>query len=245
MIITQSHIRSINVISLKSGPRAILGSVPLPSVDSKTEYNEVSRAPGLAAMTMNSSDRPTPNTMTEAQILAASVVPPAQLNGPIKLSPYHSRWPSDYEHLANQIHQALGDIVLQLEHVGSTSVPGLAAKPIIDMVMVVADSSAESTYVPPLEQIGYTLKIREPDWNEHRLLKPKTIDGNLHVFSQGCEEIKKMIRFRDWLRTHPDDRQLYENTKLSLAAKTWKYTQNYADAKSEVIQTIMNRATKG
>ena len=183
-----------------------------------------------------------PKSLTEAELLAVSVVPPIQLNGPITLSPYDPNWPLQYDHLAKQIHQALGESVLQLEHVGSTSVPDLSAKPIIDIVMVVMDSSVESAYIPPLEKIGYTLKIREPDWHEHRLLKPKDIDGNLHVFSPGCEEIEKMIRFRDWLRGNPSDRQLYEDTKQHLAAKTWKYVQNYADAKAEVIQTIMGRA---
>lgn len=191
-------------------------------------------------MTTDRHDLPQP--LSEAEILAASVIPPTPFNAPIKLSAYNSNWPMDYEYLSTQIHHALGETVLQLEHVGSTSIPLLSAKPIIDMVLVVSDSSLEATYVPALEQIDYTLKIREPNWNQHRLLKPKEIDGNLHVFSQGCEEIEKMIRFRNWLRSHPSDRKLYEQTKQALAAQTWKYVQNYADAKSNVIQIIMSQA---
>jgi GrpB-like predicted nucleotidyltransferase (UPF0157 family) len=110
------------------------------------------------------------------------------------------------------------------------------------MVMAVADSRDELSYVKPLEAKGFTLRIREPDWYEHRLLKAPKIVGSLHVFSDGCEEIEQMLLFRDWLRNHPDDRLLYERIKHELAARTWKYRQNYADAKSDVIQAILARA---
>jgi GrpB-like predicted nucleotidyltransferase (UPF0157 family) len=120
----------------------------------------------------------------------------------------------------------------------------LSAKPIIDMVLAVADSSDEASYVKPLEEKGYTLRIREPDWHEHRLLKAPGVKGNLHVFSSGCKEIERMLLFRDWLRIHADDRLLYEGTKRELAARTWKYTQNYADAKAKVVQEILARARR-
>ncbi len=143
---------------------------------------------------------------------------------------------------ADRIRDVLSEKVLLLEHVGSTSVPELSAKPIIDMVLAVSNSADEPSYVPPLEEQGFVLRIREPDWFEHRLLKAPDIDGNLHVFSVGCEEIDRMLAFRDWLRVHDDDRRLYEETKRELAARTWKHTQNYADAKSEVVQEILARA---
>lgn len=180
--------------------------------------------------------------MTEEQILAVTMGKRQPLNGPITLVSYEPAWPIQFEQLAKGIREVLGDVVVLLDHVGSTSVPGLAAKPIIDMVLAVADSTAESSYVGPLEQMGYTLRVREPDWYEHRLLKTPGIKGNLHVFSAGCEEIAQMLLFRDWLRTHPDDRILYETTKRELAARTWQYTQNYADAKSAVVQDILARA---
>lgn len=180
--------------------------------------------------------------MTEEQIIAATVGEREPLNSTIYLAPYDPAWPSLFTQLAKQIRAALGDGLLLLEHVGSTSVPGLSAKPIIDMVLAVADSSDESSYVKPLEEKGYTLRTREPDWYEHRLLKPPDIQGNLHVFSDGCEEIERMLLFRDWLRMHADDRLLYEETKRELAVRTWQYTQNYADAKTEVIQELMARA---
>src|SRR5262249_2848503 len=144
-------------------------------------------------------------------------------------------WPLKFSLQANRIRDALSEKVLLLEHVGSTSVPGLSAKPIIDMVLAVSNSADEPSYIPPLEQQGFVLRIREPAWFQHRLLKPPDIDGNLHVFSAGCEEINRMLAFRDWLRVHEEDRRLYEQAKRELAAQIWKYTQNYADAKSQVI----------
>ena len=182
--------------------------------------------------------------MTEEQIIAARVGPLRPLNSTIYLAPYDPAWPSIFARLKKQIQEALGDDILLLEHVGSTSVPGLSAKPIIDMVMAVADSSNEAPYVKPLEEKGYTLRIREPDWYEHRLLKPQEVQANLHVFSAGCPEIEQMVLFRDWLRNHADERLLYEATKRDLSARTWKYTQNYADAKSEVVQAILARARR-
>jgi len=180
--------------------------------------------------------------LTEEQIMAATVGERKPLNSSIYLAPYDPAWPSLFAQLKQDVQAALGDDSLLLEHVGSTSVPGLSAKPIIDMVMVVADSSDEPAYVPRLEEQGFTLWIREPDWYEHRVLKAPDIPGNLHVFSEGCEEIEQMLLFRDWLRSHADDRLLYQETKRELAARTWKYTQNYADAKASVVREILDRA---
>jgi GrpB-like predicted nucleotidyltransferase (UPF0157 family) len=182
--------------------------------------------------------------MTEDQIVAATVGERQPFNSTVYLAPYDPAWPSLFTRLENQIREALGDGVLLLEHVGSTSVPGLSAKPIIDLVLAVADSSDEASYVNALEEKGFTLRIREPDWHEHRLLKAPGIQGNLHVFSEGCEEIERMLIFRDWLRNHPGDRALYEETKRQLAARTWKYRQNYADAKSQVVEEILARARR-
>ena len=129
-----------------------------------------------------------------------------------------------------------------LEHVGSTSVPGLAAKPIIDIILAVADSADESAYVPAMESAGYVLHIREPEWHQHRLFKGPDTNINLHVYSFGCPEIDKMLMFRDWLRVNDADRELYERAKRELAQQTWKYVQNYADAKTAVVEEIVARA---
>jgi GrpB-like predicted nucleotidyltransferase (UPF0157 family) len=160
------------------------------------------------------------------------------------LAPYDPDWTKQFSLHARHIRDALSERVLLLEHVGSTSVPGLSAKPVIDMVLAVSNSADEPSYVPLLEARGFVLRIREPDWFQHRLLKAPDIAGNLHVFSLGCEEVDRMLIFRDWLRAHDDDRRRYEETKRKLAAQTWKHTQHYADAKSEVVQEILARARR-
>ena len=120
--------------------------------------------------------------------------------------------------------------------------PGLAAKPIVDIVLVVADSADEGAYVVALETAGYVLRIREPHWFEHRMFKGPDTDINLHVFSLGCSEIERTLRFRDWLRANADDRELYERTKRELATQDWEHVQNYADAKTAIIDEILSRA---
>jgi GrpB-like predicted nucleotidyltransferase (UPF0157 family) len=179
--------------------------------------------------------------MDEKEILAASVGEPPPTYKEIVLAEYDPEWPQWFAEAADGIRGALGDAVLQLEHVGSTSVPGLAAKPLIDIDLVVADTTAERAYVPQLEAVGYVLRVREPDWFEHRMFRGYDPPVNLHVFPPNCEEVKRMLAFRDWLRTHDDDRELYARTKRELAAKEWKYVQNYADAKSEVVREILDR----
>jgi GrpB-like predicted nucleotidyltransferase (UPF0157 family) len=180
--------------------------------------------------------------MTEEQIQAANVGGLTPLAGPIQIVDYDSAWPALFEREAERVRGVLGERVLMLEHVGSTSVPGLAAKPRIDMLLVVANSADESTYVPALEAAGYRLQIREPEWYEHRLFKGPDTDINLHVFSPGCPEIDRMLLFRNWLRRNPADRLLYEHAKRELALQNWKYVQNYADAKTAVVEEIIARA---
>jgi len=179
---------------------------------------------------------------TDEQIRAAYVGEPAPLVGPIQIVDYDPEWPRLFEREARRIQAALGDRVLLIEHTGSTSVPGLAAKPRIDMLLVVANSADEPAYVPALEAAGYVLCIREPDWYEHRVFKGPDTDVNLHVFSPGCTEIDRILLFRDWLRSNVFDFRLYERTKRELARKDWKYTQNYADAKTSVVEEIIARA---
>ncbi len=181
---------------------------------------------------------PTP----EEDIRAYTIGELQPLTAPIRLVDYDPAWPALFEREERRIRSALGARVLRLEHTGSTSVPGLAAKPIIDMTMVVPDSADEDAYVPPLEAAGYVLRIREPDWYEHRVFKGPDTNVNLHVFSPGCPELDRMVGFRDWLRTHDEDRDLYARTKRELAAREWQYVQHYADAKTAVVEEIIARA---
>lgn len=173
---------------------------------------------------------------------AAHVGAPTPHNGAIYLADYDPTWPEQYAAEAAKMRAALGERALLLEHVGSTSVPGLPAKPRLDIILAVKDSADEAAYVPALEAAGYALHIREPGWRQHRLLKGESPDVNLHVFSAGSEEVERMLLFRDWLRSHDDDRDRYAHTKRELAAREWKYTQHYADAKSEVVREILTRA---
>ena len=162
-------------------------------------------------------------------------------DAPITLAEYDPAWPALYEREAERIRSLLGQRVRQLEHVGSTSVPGLAAKPIIDILLVVADPADEAAYVPALEAGGYILRIREPDWHEHRMFKGPDTDVNLHVHGPGSSEIRRMVGFRDRLRTHPEERNCYAAAKRELAARRWRYVQDYADAKTKVVEGILAR----
>ena len=162
-------------------------------------------------------------------------------------------WARQYAVEDALIREAVGDALTGLHHAGSTSVPGLAAKPVVDIILTVPDASDEDGYVPALESVGYVFHLREPHWHEHRLLKkgvphfdadrsPDLPAVNLHVFPEGSEEARRMLAFRDHLRSHDDDRRLYEETKRELATRSWAQVQDYADAKTDVVTDIMERA---
>ena len=163
-------------------------------------------------------------------------------NQTIQLNPYDEKWPALFEREKERILKILKDKALMIEHIGSTSVSGLMAKPIIDILLVVEDVGKEEDYMDDLCRHGYILRVREPDFENHHMFKGPDTDIHLHVFSKGSKEIEKYLLFRNYLRLHDDARELYENTKKELAKKTWKYVQNYADAKSEVVQKILSDA---
>ena len=161
----------------------------------------------------------------------------------IVVAEYDPAWPGRYEAHARVIRDALGGTLLRIEHVGSTSVPGLAAKPIIDILAVVPDSADEASYVPQLAAAGYSLRVREPDFFEHRMLRTAARDVHLHVYSPGAAaEIGRIVAFRDRLRRSAGDRARYEAVKRRLAARSWPDMNAYADAKTEVIESIMSAA---
>ncbi len=168
-----------------------------------------------------------------------------KLEGTIELREYDPTWPERYRAERKKIAEALQGENISVEHVGSTSVPGLCAKPILDILLLVEDSAAEERYVPALERAGYVLRVREPDWYQHRLLKGTYPAVNLHVFSAGCEEAQRMLDFRDWLRSCREDRERYACAKRRLARQTWTYVQHYADAKSQVVAEIFRHIRDG
>lgn len=126
---------------------------------------------------------------------------------------------------------------LRIEHVGSTSVPELAAKPVIDVLLVVADSAQETDYVPALEAAGFELRIREPGWHEHRMFQVPERNVNLHVFSAGSSEIDRMLAFRDWLRSNASDREFYARTKRALAQQDWEIYSELRRCKDRCYRT--------
>jgi ribosomal protein L11 methyltransferase len=187
--------------------------------------------------------RPTDHApLTEEQLRAVTVGELKPLSGQILIVDYDPDWPQLFAAEAGNIRAALGERARQIEHIGSTAVPGLAAKPIIDILLVVEDPADEASYIPALEKIGYVLRIREPEFFEHRMLRGTNPDVNLHVFPPGCQEIDRYLILRDWLRSNAADRALYMRTKRELSQRDWKYVQNYADAKTEVVEAIIARA---
>ena len=163
-------------------------------------------------------------------------------NAQIYLAPYDPTWPAQYQAEAAKIRAALGDGVIALEHVGSTSIPSLSAKPIIDIVLCVADSSDEGSYVSALTAQGYRLHLREPEWEQHRVMKGDDPMVNLHVFTVGSPELTRMVALRDRCRTYPEELKLYKETKQALASQVWRHVQHYANAKGEVVEAIIARA---
>jgi GrpB-like predicted nucleotidyltransferase (UPF0157 family) len=157
----------------------------------------------------------------------------------IKVVDYDPDWPKKFEAHAGRIADALGRAALRIEHIGSTSIPSLAAKPIIDILVVVQNSADESTYLPQLEAAGYVLRVREPDWHEHRMFRTPEKDVHVHVYSAGSPEIERYLTFRDRLRRNADDRRRYERTKRELATKEWSDMNDYAQAKTEVVESIL------
>ena len=160
----------------------------------------------------------------------------------ISLFPYDPEWSLQYAREERKIRIALGETAVVLEHVGSTSIPGMPAKPIIDILLAVEESANEDTYVPALTAQGYRLHLREPAWEEHRVLKGDNPDVNLHVFTVGSNEITRMLAFRDRCRANREERELYERTKTELARRVWRHVQHYANAKSNVVEAIVSRA---
>jgi len=173
--------------------------------------------------------------------VAENLVPPDP-GSLVVVVEYDEEWPREFSRQEARIRQALGPLALEVHHAGSTSVPGLAAKAVIDVVLVVPDTDDEAAYAPALRAAGFTFASREPEWFGHRLFKDRSPRVNVHVFGPGCVEVARMLAFRDHLRADEADRQLYERTKRDLATRSWVWVQDYADAKSSVVAQIMSRA---
>ena len=160
----------------------------------------------------------------------------------IIIADYDPAWPDRFGREEAKIRAVLGERALAIEHIGSTSVPGLPAKPIVDVLLVVEDSGDEASYLSALKSAGYVLRVREPDFHEHRMLRAPEKDVHLHVYSSGSPEIQRYLLLRDHLRVNMEDRELYARTKRDLAGRDWHNTDHYAAAKTEVVEGILARA---
>lgn len=154
-------------------------------------------------------------------------------------------WPELFDAVAERLRGALGPRVLQLDHVGSTAVPGLAAKPFIDIDLVVADPGDEAAYVPPLVAAGFDLRVREPWWWGHRMLRLPDPPCNLHVVGPESPVPWRDRLFRDHLRRTPDDLELYARTKREAARAALaagEHGMQYNARKQAVLREIHARA---
>ncbi|HEX6459625.1 MAG TPA: GrpB family protein [Thermoleophilaceae bacterium] len=159
---------------------------------------------------------------------------------PIVIVDYDARWPERFELERARISGALGGTPLRIEHFGSTAVPGLAAKPIIDVLVTVADPDHEADFTPQLEAAGYELRVREP---RHRMFRTPERDVHVHVWADGDPEVARHLAFRDLLRASASDRAEYERLKRELSRRDWEDMNHYADAKTPLIDKLLARAS--
>lgn len=181
---------------------------------------------------MDDRDRRRPD-VTTAEVVGGQ--PPLTIG----LQEHDPGWAEAYLVHRRRILAAVGDAALAVEHIGSTSVPGLAAKPIVDVVLVVADITAEEDHVERLVAAGYELRVREPG---HRLVRTPARDVHVHVYEEGDPAVEAYLLLRDRLRAVPADRDLYARTKRELMTRRWETMDAYAEAKTAVIQGILARA---
>ncbi|KAE8362779.1 grpb/dephospho-CoA kinase [Aspergillus caelatus] len=156
-------------------------------------------------------------------------------------------WPEAFAIIARRIAGSLGNRLLSIEHVGSTSVPSLPAKAVIDVDVVVADPTAEDSYVPALEAAGFQFLLREPGWHDHRLFGSNEPYANIHIFGPNSAELIRHRLFRDWLRNHEDDRQRYADIKRQAAAASrlaGETVMEYNARKQPVVLDILQKALK-
>ncbi|HBP6305400.1 TPA: GrpB family protein [Pseudomonas aeruginosa] len=161
----------------------------------------------------------------------------------IEVEAYDAAWATQFQTLRNSIDVALAGKALAIEHVGSTAVPGLPAKPVIDIDVIVDDPENEDAYVPALTALGYTLTVRERSWYQHRMLRHDSPRANVHVFGPNCPEHIRHILFRDWLCAHPEDRDLYAGAKI-LAKDGVDTAQAYNMKKQAAVRAIYERIFK-
>jgi len=165
----------------------------------------------------------------------------------IEIAAYDPAWPGAYERERAAILEALGDLVFAIEHVGSTSVPGLGAKPIIDIMVGLRELADHARCVAPLRFLGYEHKGEFGIPGRHYFRKP--VRGprrhQLHMVEHGRDFWVRHLLFRDYLRRHPDEAAAYQRLKVGLAARFGTDVEGYTEAKREFIQSALVKARAG
>lgn len=161
---------------------------------------------------------------------------------PLVVVGYDPAWPQTYERWRRRVAAALGRTAIRVEHVGSTSVPGLAAKPIVDIQVCVADLGGEPRYVPLLQAIGLVLRSRD---ELHRFLRPpagQPREVHVHVCAAGGQWERDHLLFRDYLRAHPAACLRYAEAKQASARRWSDDGWAYTEAKTGIILDVLEQA---
>jgi len=166
-------------------------------------------------------------------------------HAPVFVIPYDPNWPILYEQEKARILQDIGNYMTSIEHMGSTAVPGLAAKPVIDILIGVRSLADAPLFIPPLTTRGYEYVSRYEDIMPFRRYLHRKINGehthHLHMVEPDTNFYRVQLAFRDYLRTHPKECEEYAALKLRLAEKYRNDRMAYTDAKSEFIQGILSK----
>jgi GrpB-like predicted nucleotidyltransferase (UPF0157 family) len=160
----------------------------------------------------------------------------------VVIADYDPAWPRRFLLERDRIRAAMGGAAIRIEHIGSTSVPGLAAKPIVDVLVTVSDPEADELIAPALEAAGYELRVREA---EHRMFRTPARDVQVHVWADGDSEVDRYLIFRDRLRDSPECRREYERLKRELAQRDWPDINHYANAKGPFIESVLAEGARG
>ena len=166
---------------------------------------------------------------------------------PVEVVPYSPGWPAQFEQFAAELHEIYGDNLVELHHIGSTSVPGLSAKPVIDIISVVRNLDAVDAVNAKFEEKGYQVKgelgaicqrlFVKDDENGKRI-------ANIHTWTEGSPQIERHLIFRDYLRAHPDVAEEYAQLKLRLAQEYPTAREGYTGGKSQWVEDVIQRAMK-
>jgi GrpB-like predicted nucleotidyltransferase (UPF0157 family) len=161
--------------------------------------------------------------------------------GPVRLVEYDAHWPAQFERIRERLVHALRATATTVEHIGSTAIPGMVAKPIVDVLVTVNDVEDEPRYLPAIVGLGYALRVRE---DGHRMFRPASRDAHVHVCAEGSRKQRDYLLLGDWLRRSAEDRGAYGRLKWKLATEDWPDVNYYAQAKSPLISQILERAAQ-